>query len=73
LQNIYNITFVDRNECDITQFESVKNCIWEYKPDIVVNCAAYTAVDDAEDIGKMTCYEVNTIGSYNIAKATMQV
>lgn len=73
LQDTYEMIFVDRNECDITQFESVKNCIWNYKPDIVLNCAAYTAVDDAEDIGRKMCYEVNALGSYHLAKAAMQV
>lgn len=73
LQDTYEMIFVDRTECDITQFESVKNCIWNYKPDIVLNCAAYTAVDDAEDIGRKICYEVNTLGSYHLAKAAMQV
>lgn len=66
----YDIVAVDREECDITSFELIVQCISLHEPDILLNCAAYTAVDDAEDIGMKTCYEVNTLGSYNLARAT---
>ncbi|MGI5439553.1 dTDP-4-dehydrorhamnose reductase [Streptomyces shenzhenensis] len=38
----------DRAALDITEPESVRRAFAEHRPDIVVNCAAYTAVDDAE-------------------------
>ena len=66
----YDIIAVDRDECDITSFESVMQCIALYSPDILLNCAAYTAVDDAEDIGMKMCFDVNTLGVKNLAKAT---
>ena len=66
----YEIIAVDREECDITSFESVMQCIALNDPDILLNCAAYTAVDDAEDIGMKTCFDVNTLGVLNLAKAT---
>ncbi|MBC7504072.1 dTDP-4-dehydrorhamnose reductase [Candidatus Gracilibacteria bacterium] len=66
----YDIIAVDRDACDITSFESILQNISLYEPDIVLNCAAYTAVDDAEDIGMQMCYEVNTLGVYNLARAT---
>ena len=66
----YDITLVDRDECDITSFESIMQCIAQYQPDVLLNCAAYTAVDDAEDIGMRTCFEVNALGVKNLAKAT---
>lgn len=66
----YDIILVDKTECDITSFESVMQCIATYEPDVVLNCAAYTAVDDAEDIGMKSCFDVNTLGVKNIAKAT---
>ena len=68
--DIFDIVAVDRDICDITSFESIIQCISLHEPDIVLNCAAYTAVDDAEDIGMKMCYEVNTLGSYNLARAT---
>ncbi len=66
----YDIIAVDRDGCNITSFESIIQCISLHEPDILLNCAAYTAVDEAEDIGIKTCYEVNTLGSYNLARAT---
>ena len=66
----YDIVAVDRDECDITSFESVVQCINLHEPDILLNCAAYTAVDDAEDIGTKMCYDVNVLWVYNLARAT---
>ena len=66
----YEIIAVDREDCDITSFESVMQCIALYSPDMLLNCAAYTAVDDAEDIGMKACFDVNTLGVHNLAKAT---
>ncbi|MBC7498185.1 dTDP-4-dehydrorhamnose reductase [Candidatus Gracilibacteria bacterium] len=66
----YDIIAVDREECDITSFESIMQCIALHSPDILLNCAAYTAVDDAEDIGMRTCFDVNILGVRNLAKAT---
>jgi dTDP-4-dehydrorhamnose reductase len=66
----YEIILVDRNECDITSFESVMQCIALHSPDVLLNCAAYTAVDDAEDIGMKMCFDVNALGVKNLAKAT---
>jgi len=69
-QEYYDIILVDRTECDITSFASVMQCIAEHEPDVVVNAAAYTAVDDAEDVGMFPNYEVNALGVYHLAKAT---
>jgi dTDP-4-dehydrorhamnose reductase len=66
----YEIILVDREECDITSFESIMQCISLHSPDVLLNCAAYTAVDDAEDIGMKVCFDVNTLGTLNLAKAT---
>lgn len=65
----YDIVAVDRDECDITSFDVVMQCIALHEPDVVLNCAAYTAVDDAEDIGMKMCFDVNTLGVKNLAKA----
>lgn len=66
----YDIVAVDRDACDIRSYESVVQCISLHEPDILLNCAAYTAVDDAEDIGMKLCYDVNTVWVYNLARAT---
>src|SRR5215218_5897453 len=37
-----------RNELDITDSRAVSACVAEHRPSIIVNCAAYTKVDQAE-------------------------
>lgn len=45
----YNVAGWDREELDITDKERVNFKIGELKPDIIINCAAYTNVDKAEE------------------------
>lgn len=58
---------VDIEEMDITDGESVERVITEANPDAVIHCAAYTAVDAAEE-NEMICRKVNALGPENIAK-----
>ncbi len=58
---------VDIDEMDITDAESVDRVITEANPDAVIHCAAYTAVDAAEDNEEL-CRKVNADGPRNIAK-----
>jgi dTDP-4-dehydrorhamnose reductase len=48
LPAIGTITCISRQELDLTQLEQLRDLIQESKPDLVVNAAAYTAVDKAE-------------------------
>ena len=55
---------------DITDAEAVGRVIAEVKPDAVIHCAAWTAVDAAEDEDKQaTVRRVNVGGTRNIAEA----
>lgn len=57
-------------QLDITDKEAVINAISAFKPDIVIHCAAWTAVDDAEDndnIPKVRA--INVDGTQHIADA----
>lgn len=58
---------VDIEEMDITDAASVEKVIGEAAPDAVIHCAAYTAVDAAEDNVEL-CRRVNADGPENIAK-----
>lgn len=58
---------VDIDEMDITDKISVEKVIGEATPDVVVHCAAYTAVDAAED-NEALCRRVNADGTRNIAE-----
>jgi len=40
--------FTDRSELDFLNLQSVVDRLDFYKPDVVINCAAFTAVDKAE-------------------------
>jgi len=53
---------------DITDTEAVHAFITDKKPKSVIHCAAYTAVDKAEDEPKL-CFKINADGTENIAKA----
>lgn len=57
---------VDIEEMDITDAECVDRVIREAAPDAVIHCAAYTAVDAAEDNEEL-CRKVNAEGPQNIA------
>ena len=63
---------VDREEFDLTNKEQVRNYIRNYSPDVVVHCAAYTAVDQAED-EKELCYAVNVRGTRYIAEICKEI
>lgn len=63
---------IDKHELDITDNEAVRNYILELKPKCIIHCAAYTAVDKAEDDIE-TCTKVNVIGTENIAKVCREI
>lgn len=60
-----------QQEMDIIDDAQVYSCIEAYKPDGVIHCAAYTAVDRAEDEPDR-CFKVNVAGTKNIAQACKQ-
>lgn len=58
----------DVEDLDITNEEQVMKYITELKPDYIINCAAYTAVDKAEVAGEIV-ERINADGPKNLAKA----
>jgi dTDP-4-dehydrorhamnose reductase len=63
---------VDRDDFDLTNENQTKEFILNYKPDVVIHCAAYTAVDKAEDEREI-CYAVNVLGTKYIAEACREI
>ena len=60
---------VDIEEMDITDFTSVKKTLTAVSPEAVIHCAAWTAVDAAEDTeNQEKVHLVNAVGTENIAK-----
>ena len=59
-------------QMDITDAEAVSRTIREINPDIVYHCAAWTAVDAAEDAQDIV-FKVNALGTKNIAEACKEI
>ncbi|GHU85929.1 NAD(P)-dependent oxidoreductase [Bacteroidia bacterium] len=51
--NLYKVFYTDVDNLDLTDFEAVDDFVKNNKINIIVNCAAYTAVDKAENDEKM--------------------
>ena len=61
-------------QMDITQSDAVQRTIEELKPDVVIHCAAWTAVDAAEDeANREKVHQINAVGTENIARAAKAV
>jgi dTDP-4-dehydrorhamnose reductase len=65
-QHNIDVIGTDRSMMDITNQKQVFDVIKQFKPQTIIHCAAYTAVDKAED-DKVNCYEVNVNGTRNLA------
>ena len=61
----------DVAELDITDLDATVKYVTEIKPDYIINCAAYTAVDKAEE-DKELAEKVNAVGPKNLAIAAKQ-
>lgn len=59
----------DADQLDITDKEGTYKFITDMKPEIIYHCAAYTAVDKAEDEGKELDEKINVEGTRNVAEA----
>lgn len=64
----FNIVFTDVADFDITRTQSIEDTMDKGDFDYIVNCAAYTAVDKAEE-DKDLAYLINAKGPENLAKA----
>lgn len=67
-----DILAIDKEEMDITNREEVNRAVKEFAPDVIFHCAAWTAVDKAEDMSD-ACYNVNVVGTKNIVDASIEV
>ncbi len=63
---------VDRRQLDLTCQRGVKEFLQTHRPDVVVNCAAFTAVDLAEQQPE-ACHAVNVAAVETLAKLTAQL
>ncbi len=64
----FKVTALTRKELDITDKKAVRQVFKHYRPEIVINCAAFTRVDDCESM-KETAFSVNAEGPGILASA----
>lgn len=62
-----NIQFPEEGNANILDRSQLKDLFEDKKPAYVINCAAYTAVDKAEDDVEL-CRNVNKVGAVNISE-----
>ena len=63
----HEVLGVDLDEVDITKLTEIELLVQQFSPKIIVNCAAYTRVDDCE-IEKESAWKANVTGAENLAK-----
>lgn len=72
LSNFYEVFAFGRDNLDVTDQEQVIKQIEKLRPDVVIHCAAYTAVDQAETDAKQA-YQVNAEGTRNVVLAAEKI
>lgn len=72
LQGKHEVLAVDRDELDITDESAVKKTIKNFHPDVIINAAAYTAVDRAETEVELS-EAINVKGPQFLAEAAKSV
>lgn len=68
----YDVLPATRDDLDISNQTNVDSFIAYNKPDVIINCAAYTKVDACED-NIETAYKINALGARNLAIASEKV
>ena len=67
LGKTHEVLGVDIDEVDIAKLSDIELLVQQFAPNIIVNCAAYTRVDDCE-IEKELAWKANVTGVENLAK-----
>ncbi len=68
----HNLELVDLPDLDITNRKQIFTIIAEFKPDVVIHCAAFTDVDVCSREPELA-YRVNGLGTQNVALACRHV
>lgn len=69
--SLFGVYYTDIEQLDITNINAINNYVTQNKINVIVNCAAYTAVDAAEDNISL-CTSINTTAVENIAKVAKE-
>lgn len=66
------LILLTHKDIEISDMSSVKQTFNKYKPDIIINTAAYVRVDDCED-EKEKAFQVNSLGARNVAVVAQEL
>ena len=72
LEEGWTVAALSRAQLDVTDLVAVRGMLHEHRPDVVVQCAAFTRVDDAERMEDVA-YQINTLGARNVAHACVDI
>ena len=61
-----------KDECDISNYQHIKEILQNSNPDVVINCAAYTNVDKAENEQDLA-NKINNLAVENLAKLSNEL
>jgi len=66
LQNLFQVKSLGSDEIDITDLRSIIEQVYIFKPEFILNCAAYNKVDDCEN-NRNRAWMVNALGPMNLS------
>jgi dTDP-4-dehydrorhamnose reductase len=69
-RNIKDVYFAAEGEANILDKDALDKIVSKEQPSFIINCAAYTAVDKAEDEVEL-CTAINETGSLNLAEVCL--
>jgi len=67
-----NVVFIGRQECDLTMSDQIQEVLEKFRPQIIINAAAYTAVDKAEEEFDLS-FQINSFAPKIMAEYISQV
>ena len=71
-EDLHDVYQYDKDAMDITNLLETMTVVKEIIPNVIINCAAYTNVDGAEQDYE-AAYKINVLGCENLAKASVAV
>jgi dTDP-4-dehydrorhamnose reductase len=71
-KNKHNLFFFDSSTLNLLNLDNIKNILYEIQPKLVVNLAAYTDVDNAEDNHELV-YNINALGPETLAEVSNKI
>ena len=63
----FEVTFLSRNDLDFADIESLSAKLKDFKPDFIINSAAYTNVDQAEEFQE-NAFQINSMAVEKLSK-----